>query len=94
MKHKIVYTIFISLIAGILVLCTDNKETQLPSGDPDNGGLILPEGFEAVVVVDSIGSARHLAVNKNGDIYVKMRFANEAGENIALRDIITMERQT
>jgi glucose/arabinose dehydrogenase/mono/diheme cytochrome c family protein len=87
MKHKIVYAIFISLIAGILVLCTDNKETQLPSGDPDNGGLILPEGFEAVVVVDSIGSARHLAVNKNGDIYVKMRFANEAGENIALRDI-------
>ncbi|MCK0147182.1 PQQ-dependent sugar dehydrogenase [Arenibacter sp. F26102] len=73
---------YILLIAGVLVQCTE----ALPPGDPDNGGLALPEGFEAVVVVDSIGPARHLAVNKNGDIYIKMRFAHEEGENIGLRD--------
>ncbi|MEJ7682382.1 MAG: hypothetical protein WKG06_31930 [Segetibacter sp.] len=47
---------------------------QLPPGDPGNGGLYLPTGFEAVVVADSIGPARHIAVNDNGDIYVKLRF--------------------
>lgn len=62
------------------------QKIQLPAGDSDNGGLVLPEGFEAVVVVDSIGSARHLAVNDNGDIYIKMRRAHEDGENMALRD--------
>lgn len=60
---------------------------KFPVGDPDNGGLILPKGFEAVVVVDSLtGAARHIAVNSNGDIYVKLRFPNSIGGNAALRD--------
>ena len=60
---------------------------KLPSGDPDNGGLFLPDNFEAVVVVDSLkGRARHLAVNTNGDIYVKLRFPDSLGGNAALRD--------
>ena len=60
---------------------------KLPAGDPDNDGLFLPEGFEAVVVVDSLkGRARHLAVNGNGDIYVKLRFPDSHGGNAALRD--------
>ena len=59
--------LFVLLFSGIMMQCTKN----LPPGDPDNGGLILPEGFEAVVVVDSIGPARHLAVNDNGDVYIK-----------------------
>ncbi len=47
----------------------------------------LPGGFEAVVVVDSLGPARHLAVNDNGDIYVKLRFSRTGkGGNAALRD--------
>lgn len=52
-----------------------------------NGGLFLPDGFEAVVVIDSLpGRARHIAVNDNGDIYVKARFANADESVIALRD--------
>jgi glucose/arabinose dehydrogenase len=35
-------------------------------------GLKLPTGFSATVVADSLGSLRHLALNKNGDIYVKL----------------------
>ncbi|WP_316740666.1 PQQ-dependent sugar dehydrogenase [Pedobacter antarcticus] len=34
--------------------------------------LILPDGFSASVVADSLGALRHLAVNKNGDIFVKL----------------------
>ncbi len=70
----------------VIALARCSPELELPPGDSDNGGLFLPEGFEAVVVVDSLkGRARHLAVNDNGDIYVKARFS-ESGGNIALRD--------
>jgi glucose/arabinose dehydrogenase len=62
-----------------------NKE-DLPDADPDNGGLFLPDGFGAVVVADSIGRARHLAVNSNGDIYVKLRVTDSVGGSVALRD--------
>jgi glucose/arabinose dehydrogenase len=37
-----------------------------------NAGLKLPLGFSAVIVADSLGGARHLAVTKNGIIYVKL----------------------
>jgi len=59
----------------------------IPQGEPANGGLILPSGFEAVVVVDSLpGKARHLAVSANGDVYVKGRMEVPGGMNWALRD--------
>lgn len=59
----------------------------LPKGDADNGGLFLPDNFEALVVADSTGPARHLAVNDNGDIYVKLRYSKKGeGGNIGLRD--------
>jgi glucose/arabinose dehydrogenase len=60
---------------------------ELPVGDADNGGLSLPGGFEALVVADSTGHARHLAVRDNGDIYVKLSSSDKLrGGNIALRD--------
>ena len=66
---------------------SSNWTSELPKGDPDNGGLFLPGGFEAVVVVDSIGRGRHLAVNKNGDIYVKLRVpTSDKKGSVALRD--------
>ena len=41
-----------------------------------------------MVVADSTGPARHIAINGNGDIYVKMRYSKKPGEgNLALRDI-------
>ena len=51
-----------------------------------NGGLTLPLEFTALTVVDSIGPSRHIAVNDNGDIYVKLREAKGTLGNIALRD--------
>jgi glucose/arabinose dehydrogenase/mono/diheme cytochrome c family protein len=74
----------IFLMAASLMKCASTVE--LPAGDADNGGLFVPDGFEVVVVVDSLkGRARHMAVNDNGDIYVKARFPRDGG-NIALRD--------
>src|SRR2546421_2424817 len=43
---------------------------RLPACDPGNAGLTLPDGFCAVVVADQVGTARHLAVAPNGDLFV------------------------
>ncbi|QHT66549.1 c-type cytochrome [Rhodocytophaga rosea] len=72
----------------ILVSFTQCEEkTKLPPPSPDNGGLFLPGNFAAVVVADSLeGKARHIAVNENGDIYVKARYGGSDSSVIALRD--------
>lgn len=83
------------LVAALWIMLAGCQQKDhalvVPNPDPDNGGLFLPDGFGALVVVDSIGPSRHLAVNDNGDIYVKRRvttgdlFDYIAG-NMALRD--------
>jgi len=123
---------FIVLVVFSLVGC--QTAPKLPESDPDNGGLYVADGFEAMVVVDSLGGgpmpvredrgdpwaarrkrqknanqpprirsnqgrptrnlpernyfgSRHIAVNENGDIYVKLRVSTPNGEaNAALRD--------
>jgi len=44
-----------------------------PACDPGNGGITLPAGFCALVTVDGIGPARHMAVAPNGDVYVALQ---------------------
>jgi len=56
--------------------------------DVDNGGITLPDGFCAAVVADNLGVIRHLAVNKNGDLYVSMRH-----QRLNLGGIIAMQDQ-
>ncbi|HRH59957.1 MAG TPA: c-type cytochrome [Chitinophagaceae bacterium] len=73
------------ILFSFIITFTQCKQA-LPKGDADNGGLMLPGGFEALVVADSLGAARHLAVNDNGDIYVKLRASYSNGSNIAMRD--------
>ena len=40
--------------------------------DADNAGLKLPAGFSALKVAENVGRARHLVVNNQGDVYVKL----------------------
>ncbi len=76
------------MFLGIISFIQCNTGTGIPNGDPGNGGLFLPGNFEAVVVADSIGPARHISVNDNGDVYVKLRYSKKGeGGNVALRDI-------
>ena len=71
-------------MALALTHCTPDSSGQ--NGRADDGGLLLPDGFDAVVVVDSIGPARHLAVRDNGDIYAMLKRPYEEGTVVALRD--------
>lgn len=86
---------FLSKVNNVGLLCVfsvsvffscSTQNTKLPEGDKDNGGLFLPDSFEALVVTDSIGRARHLAVNENGDIYVKLAYANQDSASVAISD--------
>lgn len=71
---------------ALLVTVSCMKSGGLPKGDADNGGLFLPGGFEAVVVHDSVGRARHLAVNEKGEIYVKLRVPIDGKGIVVLKD--------
>lgn len=87
LKRGPLYLLWTILLGFSFIGC--KTQTSLPPGDPDNGGLFLPKGFEAVVVADSIGRARHIAVNDNGDIYVKLTYndaMNGKGGTVGLRD--------
>jgi len=78
------------LIIQAACLAACKQQLHLPKADADNGGIILPKNFEALVVADSTGPARHLAVNSNGDIYVKLTYndaMNGAGGTVGLRDL-------
>lgn len=84
--NRVIKSIFAVFFLILSSSCQSDQNVELPAGDPNNGGLILPEGFEAIEVSDSIGPARHLAINDNGDVYVKLKRAYETGGIAALRD--------
>ena len=83
-------TFFLAFLFFIcFTACKQPAAKPLPPGDADNGGLFLPGNFEAVVVADSLGRARHLTVNTNGDIYVKLTYndiMHGGGGTVGLRD--------
>jgi len=68
-ERRLILLAAVLLLAGGILLFR-HFNPGLPPGDQDNGGLFLPDGFESVVVVDSVGRGRHLAVRDNGDIYM------------------------
>ena len=56
--------------------------------DPDNGGLVLPEGFCATLVASQLGPVRQLAVAPNGDLYAALsgKPGDGSGAVLAFRD--------
>jgi len=82
-RHFIGSLVMLFLITG----CSpQNDRKQILEGDPDNGGIILPDGFSALIVADSLGFGRHLVVNDNGDIYMALRQLNDGKGIVCLRD--------
>lgn len=39
---------------------------------PAGSGLVLPSGFQSSIVAENTGAARHIAVTREGDIYIKL----------------------
>lgn len=84
---RIYYLLIISCLT-VTGCMSSGTAVDLPMADSDNGGLYLPGGFDAMVVIDSVGQTRHIAVNANGDIYAKLsRSKSGTGGTIGLRDV-------
>ncbi len=88
-RHSIRH-VLLALIVAVIAGCTNEPVSSIADEyacDPDNGGLSLPDGFCAFVVLDSLGYARHMAIDEEGDIYVAMRNrGDDPGGIAALRD--------
>jgi len=80
MKKIILPFLALIMIAGC------NESDKGLTADPGNAGLILPDGFSAVVVADSLGRGRHITIKDNGDIYVSLRRPENGKGAVALRD--------
>jgi glucose/arabinose dehydrogenase len=81
------WTSAISYAACALALAFSASAATPPACDAGNGGITLPPGFCALVVADGLGTARHIAVAPNGDVYVAlMSERNQKGGVVALRD--------
>lgn len=57
------------LILSFFTYCSG---TSSPKEKPIASELKLPAGFKTETVVETLGSNRHLVVNSNGDIYVRV----------------------
>ncbi len=74
------------LLSALLFTLSCSSDKNALSADPDNGGLILPEGFAAIKVADSLGPGRHITVKDNGDIYLSLNKLVDGKGAVALRD--------
>jgi len=85
--RRVLFAIPIAALVALAGAARLGGAAAPPACDPDNGGLKLPEGFCALVIADDVGTARHLAIAPNGDVYVALQEgrAKPLGV-IALRD--------
>ncbi len=77
--------VLISLNFILFILTGCSTKTGLRPAE-NNGGIVLPDGFAALIVADSLGDGRHIVVNSNGDIYVTLRNLKDGGGVVGLRD--------
>lgn len=83
--HKIALAAaYLSLMFIGVTGCNNNKT---PENKPyAKADLKLPEGFSATIIVDSLGPVRHLAVNNQGNIYVKLNALKDGKGVLFLAD--------
>jgi len=67
-------------------ISSSSKINQPPKTNADKAGLTLPAGFSASIVADNTGEARHIAVTKEGDLYIKLGSAKGGNGILFLQD--------
>ena len=85
MKNKVTFSVALTVI-GLASLTVFNALKIDPPAKSNKAaagaGLTLPAGFNADVVADNLGSARHLAITTQGDIYVKLQRVKKGDKGI------------
>ena len=86
MKKNIIFPVLlttaflISIFSFTEISCTNENNGDTTVG-AENAGLILPSGFSASIVANNLGTVRHIAVTKEGNVYAKLGRA-KAGNGI------------
>lgn len=88
---RIFYTVSLSSVFSLCACANNNGHdtTRMKAQASDRDGdviLTLPSGFRATVFADNLGSARHIAVNSNGDVYVKLQELKDGKGIVKLKD--------
>lgn len=77
------------LLTTTLLLSCNNSNDKTPDSQPTAAGdsnITIPQGFTATVFADSLGKARHIAINGNGDVFIKLENLNNGRGILRLRD--------
>jgi glucose/arabinose dehydrogenase len=85
MRQARAVPLFLSAMLIIGWLHAGAAAPDRPACDRDIGGITLAKGFCATVFADDLGTARHMAVDADGDLYVALQDAGKGGI-VALRD--------
>ena len=72
------------LLGAILVSFSSDLKTNYPN---DDFNIVLPKGFKALTVTEQLGANRHIVVNSNGDIYIKLERLKEGKGIYVLRQV-------
>lgn len=78
------WILFVITLMNAVAYANDTTKVNVPSAN--NGGLTLPSGFSATIIAPELGRNRHLVVNSNGDIYVKLFRLKEGKGIVMLRE--------
>ena len=84
-----VVVMMFSFVTTVNASVSDSLKLASPGkvvADADNAGLKLPAGFGALKVAEGVGSARHLTVTAQGDIYIKLARVNKGVGTLRLID--------
>ncbi|MDQ3290945.1 MAG: PQQ-dependent sugar dehydrogenase [Bacteroidota bacterium] len=88
-KNFLHATYFLTLLAGITCSSAYSHKTpplKKTRKTTEAANLKLPSGFNATIVADDLGAARHLVVSKTGDVYVKLSKLKDGKGLYHLRD--------
>jgi glucose/arabinose dehydrogenase len=83
---KLLIPLIIILSLGTVKTVAANDTTRVKNTLPADEDIKLPAGFKAVIVAEKLGRARHLVVNTNGDLYVKLERPRSGKGIVRLRD--------
>ena len=77
--------IIFSILSFTKIAPSDNIYWQQPPV-ADDANLTLPSGFTASIIAENLGQARHIALTKEGDMYVKLSRPKDGKGILFLQD--------
>jgi glucose/arabinose dehydrogenase len=88
MKNRKIFSLLLlpAIAVSGLLLLNALKSDPPKKNKAAEAGLTLPEGFNATVIADNLGSARHLVVTPQHDIYIHMASTRKSKGIIVLHE--------